>query len=128
MSFTLPSKWQFWNSALLSFNDFFLSHFFCLALILVWGIKLEKVDLSWPSIFSKYYNPSWIELTFFSNPLNWVDPNFTYLAQTCRNPNWTYQFKSETAGAWTVYSFQKFQNAVFLEIFQIPSSEWLKLL
>ena len=34
---------------------------------------------------------------------------------------------TRTAGAWTVYSFQKFQNAVFLEIFQIPSSEWLKL-
>ena len=46
---------------------------------LVCGIKLKKVDLSWPTIFSKHYNPSWIELTFFSNPLNWVDPNFTYL-------------------------------------------------
>ena len=40
---------------------------------------------------------------------------------------WLYLYKAETAGAWTV-SFQKFQNAVFLEIFQIPSSEWLKLL
>ena len=31
--------------------------------------------------------------------------------------------KTRTAGAWTYYSSQKFQNAVFLEIFQIHSNE-----
>ena len=36
----------------------------------VWGIKLKKVDLSWPTVFSKSYNPSWIELNFFSRP--WI--------------------------------------------------------
>ena len=38
---------------------------------LVWGIKLKKVDLSWPAVFSKSYNPSWIELNFLSSP--WIE-------------------------------------------------------
>ena len=38
---------------------------------LVWGIKLKKVDLSWPTVFSKSYNPSWIELNFLSSP--WIE-------------------------------------------------------
>ena len=38
---------------------------------LVWGIKLKKVDLSWPGDFSKPYNPSWIELNFLSSP--WIE-------------------------------------------------------
>ena len=40
-------------------------------LVLVWGIKLKKVDLSWPAVFSKSYNPSWIELNFLSSP--WIE-------------------------------------------------------
>ena len=42
-----------------------------LTFAIVWGIKLKKVDLSWPAVFSKSYNPSWIELNFLSSP--WIE-------------------------------------------------------
>ena len=38
---------------------------------LVWGIKLKKVDLSWPTVFSSSQNPSWIELNLSFKP--WIE-------------------------------------------------------
>ena len=37
----------------------------------VWGIKLKKVDLSWPAVFSSSQNPSWIELNLSFKP--WIE-------------------------------------------------------
>ena len=44
-----------------------------------------------------------------------------------KNPLFLPSSNARTAGAWTYYLFQKFQNAIFLEIFQISASGLVKL-
>ena len=64
----------------------------------MWGIKLKKVDLSWPAVFSSSQNPSWIELNLLFKP--WieltralhfwpkVDLSWPIIYSSSYNPSW----------------------------------------